>query len=66
MYHDTIICISKENKQSKILQQINKGIEQGCPLSPVLYIIYIDKVIQKRQTNLNQNIQTPTLKCNTV
>jgi hypothetical protein len=45
LYHDTRICIKKENRQSKILEGIITGVRQGCPLSSILFNIYIDDVI---------------------
>jgi hypothetical protein len=34
LYHDITFCIRKENKQSKISEeiQVNKGVRQGWPL----------------------------------
>jgi hypothetical protein len=56
----------KENKGSMILEETNKGVRQGCPLSPVPLNIYIGKVTLKKWQNLNQNILKPTLKRNKV
>jgi hypothetical protein len=59
LYHDTRICIKKENRQSKILEEINTGVRQGCPLSLILFNIYIDYVIQKWQKDFQHNILKP-------
>jgi hypothetical protein len=66
LYHDTRICIKKENRQSKILEEINTGVRQCYLLSPILFNIYIDEVVQKWQKNFQHNILKPKLKLNTV
>jgi len=52
IYTQNKIVIKCSNKLSKPVE-INKGVHQGCPLSPTLFNIYLGEVITKWQ---NQDI----------
>ena len=39
----------KFNSELSKLAEINKGVHQGCPLSPVLFNIHLDEIITKWQ-----------------
>jgi hypothetical protein len=46
--------------------EINKGIRQGCSLPPILFIIYIAKVIKQRLQMIKQNVLAKDLILNTI
>jgi len=48
IYTQNKILIKFSNKLSKRIE-INKGVRQGCPLSPTLFNIYLDEIITKWQ-----------------
>jgi len=52
IYTQNKILIKLIKKISKTVE-INQGVHQGCPLSPTLFNIYLDKIITKWQ---NQDI----------
>ena len=56
IYRNTKIRI-KFNDGISEPKHINKGVRQGCGLSPVLFNIYINKIIQEFKTVIKKGIQ---------
>jgi len=49
----------KFNSELSKLAEINKGVHQGCPLSPVLFNIHLDEIITKWQKEDIKGIPLP-------
>jgi hypothetical protein len=65
-YQNTAIVIRKDRTNDNNFTEINKGVRQGCPLSRVLFNIYIDKVIKEWQHMIKQNVMVKNLILNTI
>ena len=56
IYRNTKVRIRFKDGISEHIH-INKGVRQGCGLSPVLFNIYINKIIQEFKTVMKKGIQ---------
>jgi len=46
IYKENIIRVNAGNGISEDSRTITQGVRQGCPLSPVLFNLYLDEVIR--------------------
>ena len=46
IYMDNTIRVNVDNGISEDSRSITQGVRQGCPLSPVLFNLYLDEVIR--------------------
>jgi hypothetical protein len=58
--------MKKGNIQTYILEEINKQVREGIPISLVLFNITIDDFVRKWQEEFDQNILKQQITSNTV
>ena len=66
IYMENIIRVNAGNGISEDSKVITKGVRQGCPLSPVLFNLYLDEAIQSWLQKLKTSKYFKELICNTL
>jgi hypothetical protein len=66
LYINTGINIDKGTLVSNKEIHINQGVKQGCPMSPTLFNILIDKIIRQRQDVLIKDFKIGNTVLNTI
>lgn len=49
--------IDNEKPETVILVEINEGVRQGCPLSPIRFGVYVDSTVTQWQNRLWYNLR---------
>jgi hypothetical protein len=57
LYKNLKVCIKYHDRQLSDPINTNKGVKQGCGLSPDLFNIYINKIIKEWKQTVNSGIQ---------
>jgi hypothetical protein len=57
IYSNNKISIKTDSNPSK-WEPINKGVRQGCSLSPLLFIIYLDAIIKRLRGGTTEEYQS--------
>jgi retron-type reverse transcriptase len=66
LYINKRIKIDKGTSVSSTEIQINRGVKQGCPMSPTLVNIFIDEVIRQWQDVLIRDFKIGNTVLNTI
>ena len=51
LYMHCEVCVRVNSATTKPFS-VSVGLRQGCSLSPILFLIYMDRIVEKRKVNL--------------
>ena len=66
LYKNTIISIENGTRTRSRTEVINQGVKQRCPLSPVLFCIYMNDAIKAWQREITSEIELSDRVINTI